>query len=54
MMAKSEVLKELQCIPGIGKACALDLWNIGIRKISDLKNQNPRKLYLKLNENQTR
>lgn len=49
-MEKSETLKELQQIPSIGKACARDLWNIGIRKIADLKNQNPKELYLKLNE----
>lgn len=49
-MEKSAVLKELQQIPGIGKACSLDLWNIGIRKITDLKDKNPEKLYVKLNQ----
>lgn len=48
-MDKSAVLKELRQIPGIGKACSYDLWNIGIRKISDLKNKDPNQLYLKLN-----
>jgi len=48
-MEKEKILKELQIIPGIGKACALDLWNIGIRKIEDLKNQDPGLLYHKLN-----
>jgi hypothetical protein len=47
---KTQVLKDLQAIPGIGKACSLDLWNIGIRKISDLKGKDPNKLYQKLNE----
>jgi hypothetical protein len=42
-------LKELQTIPGIGKSLALDLLNIGIRKIDDLKNKNPKTLYRKLN-----
>lgn len=46
---KKTVLKELQSIPSIGKACALDLWNIGIRNISDLKNKNPMALYNRLN-----
>ena len=46
---KEEVLKELRKIPGIGKACSLDLWNIGIRNISDLSKQNPTALYEKLN-----
>lgn len=48
-MDKSSVLKELRQIPGIGKACSYDLWNIGIRKISDLKNKNPTQLYHQLN-----
>jgi hypothetical protein len=46
---KDQLLKELQIIPGIGKACALDLWNIGIRKVVDLKNKNPQVLYDCLN-----
>ncbi len=49
-MDKTSVLKELRQIPGIGKACSYDLWNIGIRKITDLKNRNPKQLYHKLNE----
>lgn len=49
MDEKRSVLKELRQIPGIGKACSYDLWNIGIRKISDLKNKNPMALYEKLN-----
>ncbi len=46
---KEKVLKQLQTIPGIGKACSLDLWNIGIRSIADLKEKNPGVLYHKLN-----
>ncbi|MEO8665078.1 MAG: helix-hairpin-helix domain-containing protein [Ignavibacteria bacterium] len=46
---KDIVLKELQKIPAIGKACSLDLWNIGIRKILDLKGKDPNVLYQKLN-----
>jgi hypothetical protein len=46
---KANALKELQTIPGIGKACSLDLWNIGIRAVSDLSGQNPQVLYHKLN-----
>jgi nucleotidyltransferase/DNA polymerase involved in DNA repair len=46
---KQKVLKQFQTIPGIGKACSLDLWNIGIRSIADLQNQNPKLLYHKLN-----
>jgi hypothetical protein len=46
---KSKVLRELQIIPGIGKACSLDLWNIGVRSIADLANKNPNTLYASLN-----
>jgi hypothetical protein len=48
-VSKEESLKELRTIPGIGKACSYDLWNIGIRQVSDLKDKNPRALYEKLN-----
>lgn len=27
-MNKQKVLKQFQTIPGIGKACSLDLWNL--------------------------
>lgn len=47
---KEAILKEFRTIPGIGKACALDLWNIGIRSIAGLKNQNPAFLYETLNQ----
>lgn len=47
--AKERALRQLQTIPGIGKSISLDLWNIGIREISDLKGQNPAVLYEKLN-----
>jgi hypothetical protein len=48
-MNKEKVLKEFQTIPGVGKACSLDFWNIGLRSIADLKEQNPLNLYEKLN-----
>jgi hypothetical protein len=44
-MTKDEAIKELRTIPGIGKSIANDLWNVGIKKISDLKNQDPEILY---------
>lgn len=49
MQTKASVLKEFQTIPGIGKACALDLWNIGLRNVADLKAKNPAALYHTLN-----
>lgn len=46
---KEKVLKQLQTIPSVGKACSLDFWHIGIRNVADLKGQNPSVLYDKLN-----
>ncbi|MEO8086759.1 MAG: helix-hairpin-helix domain-containing protein [Bacteroidota bacterium] len=42
-------LKDLQRIPGVGKSIANDLWKIGIKKVEDLIDQNPQKLYDKSN-----
>ena len=42
---KDKAIKELRGIPGVGKSIAEDLWNIGIRKIEDLKGQDPELLY---------
>ena len=44
-MTKDESLKQLVSIPGVGKSIAMDLWNIGITKISDLSGKNPEVLY---------
>ncbi len=41
-------LKELQTIPGIGKAMSEDLYNLGYRKVPDLKNEDPAKMYYNL------
>lgn len=46
---KQIILKQFQTIPSVGKACALDLWNMGIKEIRELKNQNPMELYERLN-----
>jgi len=48
-MNKEKALNQFQTIPSIGKACTLDLWNIGIRSIEQLSGQNPNFLYEKLN-----
>ncbi|MDB5272338.1 MAG: pathogenicity locus [Chitinophagaceae bacterium] len=39
-------LKEFQQIPGVGKAVARDLYELGFRTIADLKKQDPEKLYV--------
>ena len=44
-VTKAESIKELRTIPGIGNSLANDLWNIGIKKVADLKGQNPESLY---------
>jgi hypothetical protein len=44
-MEKAAVLKTLQTIPGIGKAGSEDLWNLGIRRVTDLRGQDPQTLY---------
>ena len=46
---KERILKQFQKLPSIGKAGSQDLWEIGIRNINELKNQNPSDLYNKLN-----
>jgi ribosomal-protein-alanine N-acetyltransferase len=46
---KNKVLKQFRTIPGVGIACSLDFWNIGLRSISDLEGQNPRILFDRLN-----
>lgn len=36
-------------MPSIGKSMAQDLWNLGIRGITDLEGKSPTQLYDKLN-----
>ncbi len=42
------ILKQLQVIPGVGKAVALDLWNLGYRSVQDLQGQDPEEMYVRL------
>ena len=44
-MTKDQQLKNLTIIPGVGKSVAMDLWNIGIKQVDDLKGKNPEQLY---------
>ena len=46
--AKQSILREFRQIPGVGKSIAEDLWNLGLRSVSDLKNQDPEALYMRL------
>jgi predicted RecB family nuclease len=45
MITREQSIKELSIIPGVGKSISSDLWNIGIKKISDLIGKDPDKLY---------
>jgi Pathogenicity locus len=45
---KQMVLKEFRQIPGVGKSIAEDLWDLGLRSVSDLKNLDPKALYTRL------
>ena len=44
---KQQSLKQLREIPGVGKSIAQDLWELGIRRVDDLKGKDPEKLYAK-------
>jgi len=39
------VLKDFRRIPGVGKTTALDLWNLGLRGVDDLRGRDPQALY---------
>ncbi|MHB8094368.1 MAG: helix-hairpin-helix domain-containing protein [Candidatus Aminicenantales bacterium] len=46
---RDQSLRELATIPGVGKSIAGDLWEIGIRHVSDLKGKDPQRLYERSN-----
>jgi hypothetical protein len=41
-------LKDLQTIPGVGPSIAQDFWDIGIKNVTDLKGEDPERLYFKI------
>ncbi|MEW6238030.1 MAG: helix-hairpin-helix domain-containing protein [Candidatus Omnitrophota bacterium] len=43
--SKPSVLKELRVIPGVGERIAEVLWNLGIRSVAGLRDENPEALY---------
>ena len=45
MTAKETAIKSLRIIPGVGNSIANDLWNIGIKEVKDLKQQDPEVLF---------
>ena len=42
---KQKILLEFRSIPGVGKSIAEDLWNLGMRSLNDLKEQDAEHLY---------
>lgn len=48
-MTREETIKELRQIPGVGVSIAADLYNIGIRRVTDLKRKDPEELYRQSN-----
>lgn len=44
-VTKQQAIKDLKQIPGVGVSIANDLWNIGIRSVSDLEGRDPQVLY---------
>lgn len=49
---KSNVIKSFRTIPGVGKAIAEDLWNLGYRSLEELRNEDPEEMYERLCEYQ--
>jgi len=49
MDQRARILQELTLIPGVGKSIALDLWNIGIHGIDELKGKDPLVMYSQSN-----
>jgi hypothetical protein len=47
--ADSEAVRELMTIPGVGKSIAGNLFDIGIRSVSDLRGRDPEQIYRKSN-----
>jgi hypothetical protein len=45
---KKQSSKDLKRIPGVGASIAEDLYDLGIRFVSDLKNKDPEDLYERL------
>jgi hypothetical protein len=49
-MDKPASLKDFRRIPGVGKSIAEDLWDLGLRRVGDLRGADPQALYDRLCE----
>ncbi|MBS0622268.1 MAG: helix-hairpin-helix domain-containing protein [Verrucomicrobia bacterium] len=45
---KKEALKDFKRIPGVGNRIAEDLWQLGYRAVTELKDRDPEQLYADL------
>jgi hypothetical protein len=52
--AREAVIRELTAIPGVGPSIAGDLWNVGVRRVVDLRGADPEELWLKICSSQGR
>lgn len=43
-----ETLRDLQRIPGVGRAIAQDLWDLGVQSVEQLEGVDPERLYTRL------
>lgn len=48
LIDKKSFMDDVKKIPGVGDKTAVDLWNLGIRRTSDLEDKDPEELYLQL------
>lgn len=48
VLAAIPKLKELQRIPGVGESISVDLHDLGVRRVEDLRNADPERLYEQL------
>jgi hypothetical protein len=49
MSSKPTTKDELETLPGIGPSLACDLRALGVRRVADLKQRHPERLYAQLN-----
>jgi hypothetical protein len=42
---KPDILKAFRQIPGVGKSIAEDFWELGLRRVDDLRGRDPQRLY---------
>lgn len=46
-LEQSDILKEFQTLPGVGKSIAMDYWNLGFRSLDEIRPVDPEELYVR-------